>query len=59
MTFNSTMTLVNDESGKPELKLTLDIYNLDGKEGTETVADAVRGLTEVLSGFDAQTGAKV
>lgn len=59
MTFQTKAQLINDESGKTEVDVTVNIYNLDSKEGSETLADAVKGITGAISGFDAQTGEPV
>ena len=56
MTFNTKAQLINDETGKTEVDVTVNIYNLDSKEGTATLADAVKGITAAVSGYDAQTG---
>lgn len=61
MTLKGKFELINDETGAPEIDVSLNIYNLDAKSGeaSQTLADVVGGLAVALKDYDAETGAPV
>jgi hypothetical protein len=58
MTVTITIT-ATDDSGKKEVEVSGQIFNLDGKEASATIVDALSAVTSAIGSFDAQTGAPV
>jgi len=56
MTLKIVSEILND-SGASEIKVTAEIFNLEGGEAHESMRDIVKGITESVSGFDPVTGA--